>query len=271
MLNNNIFTNVVNSYFYEPYASLLNGILFGKAIKTSNDLFYRLKITGLLHIVVASGTNLTIFSGIIANLTQFFSKRIAILINIIFIIFYIYLVGIQAPIIRAGFMAILTLVALLIGRKTYILYLLFISLLPVLILHFFYPRQITVLSTLLSYGATLGLILFGRTKNFQPKHYWEKIKFNALKELQPTLAAQIFTAPIIFFYFKQISLTSPLTNLLIAPFIPPLMVAGFLTAIFGKIHYLLGLPFSLVCQMILDYMLFIINFFSQIPYGFIQF
>ncbi len=271
MLNNNIFTSVINSYFYEPHSSLLNGILFGKTLKTSNDLFYQLKATGLLHIVVASGTNLTIFSGIVANFTQFFSKRIAILINIIFIIFYIYIVGIQAPIIRAGFMTILTLVALLIGRKTYVFYLLFISLLPVSILHFFYPKEITVLSTLLSYGATLGLILFGRTKNFQPKNYWEKIKVNLLKEFQPALAAQIFTAPIIFFYFKQISLISPLTNLLIAPFIPPLMITGFLTAILGKIHYLLGLPFSFVCQMILDYMLFIINFFSNIPYGFIQF
>ncbi len=271
MIGNNIFTNVVNSYFYEPHASLLNGILFGKTIKTSKIFYQQLKITGLLHIVVASGTNLTIFSGIIANFTQFFSKQIAILINIILIIFYIYLVGIQAPIIRAGFMTFLTLVALLIGRKTYILYLLLISLLPVLILHLFYPKQITVLSTLLSYGATLGLILFGRTKNFQPRNYWEKIKFNLLKEIQPTLATQIFTTPIIFFYFKQISLISPLTNLLITPFIPPLMIAGFLTAFFGKIHYFLGLPFSFVCQTILDYMLFIINFFSQIPYGFIQF
>lgn len=271
MFNNNIFTNVINSYFYEPHSSLLNGILFGKTVKTSSDLYYQLKITGLLHIVVASGTNLTIFSGIIANFTHFFSKRMAILINIIFIIFYIYLVGIQAPIIRASFMAIITLVALLIGRKTYILYLLFISLLPVLFLHLFYPKQITTLSTLLSYGATLGLILFGRTKNFQPKNYWEKIKIGLLKELKPTLAAQIFTAPIIFFYFKQISLISPLTNVLVAPLIPPLMVAGFLTAIFGKVHYFFGLPFSFICQMLLDYMLFIINSFSQIPYGFIQF
>lgn len=271
MLNNNIFTNVINSYFYEPHSSLLNGIIFGKTIKNSSDLYRQLKMTGLLHIVVASGTNLTIFTGIVANFTQFFSKRMAILINIIFIIFYIYLVGIQAPIIRAGFMSILTFVALLIGRKTYVLYLLFISLLPVISLHFFYPKQITVLSTLLSYGATLGLIIFGRTKNFQPKNHWEKIKIGLLKELKPTLAAQIFTAPIIFFYFKQISIISPLTNILVAPFIPPLMLSGFLTAIFGKIHYFFGLPFSFICQMILDYMLFIINFFSQIPYGFIQF
>lgn len=271
MVDKNIFTDVINSYFHEPHSSLLNGILFGKSIKTTSDLHHQLKATGLLHIIVASGANLTIFSAIIANFTQFLSKRLAILINIIFIIFYIYLVGLQAPIIRAGFMSVLTFVALLIGRKTYALYLLFISLLPVLLLHFLYPKEITILSILLSYGATLGIILFGQTKNFKPKNYWEKIKINILKELQTTLAAQVFTAPIIFFYFKQLSFVSPLTNLLIVPFIPPLMMAGFFTAIFGKIHYLLGLPFSFVCQMILDYMIFVINFFSQIPYVFIQF
>lgn len=271
MPDRSIFTNVINSYLPEPHASLLNGILFGVSLKTTPIFYQQLKMVGLLHMVVLSGINITILCSIVGRLTLFFSKQISILITILSIILFIIFVGPQAPIIRAGFMGVLTLVAVLIGRKSSSLWLLFLSLLPVSLLHLLYPKKITLLSTLLSYGATLGIILFTPKKNFRPKNLWESFVAIINKELQPSLSAQIFTAPIIFIYFKQISLISPLSNLLTAPFIPPLMVFGFLTAILGKVHYLLGLPFSFVCLAILEYLVSVTKFLSQIPYVFIQF
>lgn len=271
MPNKLIFANVINSYLPEPHASLLNGILFGVSIKTTPLFYQKLKMVGLLHIVVLSGINITILSSVISQITIFLGKQISILITILTIIIFIIFVGAEAPILRAGFMGIFTLVAILLGRKSSSLWLLFLSLLPVSILHLFYPKKITFLSTLLSYGATLGIILFSSYKKTQPKNFYDKIKIAINQELRPSLAAQLFTAPIIFIYFKQISLIAPLSNLLTAPFIPPLMVFGFLTAIFGKIHYLLGLPFSFICFSILEYLIFVINFLSQIPYVFFQF
>lgn len=271
MPNKLIFANVINSYLPEPHASLLNGILFGISLKTTPLFYQKLKMVGLLHIVVLSGINITILSSVISQITIFLGKQISILITILTIIIFIIFIGAEAPILRAGFMGIFTLVAVLLGRKSSSLWLLFLSLLPVSILHLFYPEKITFLSTLLSYGATLGIILFSPYKKTQPKNFYDKIKIAINKELQPSLAAQLFTAPIIFIYFKQISLVAPLSNLLTAPFIPPLMVFGFLTAIFGKIHYPLGLPFSFICFSILEYLIFVINFLSQIPYVFFQF
>lgn len=271
MPSTTIFTTVINAYLPEPHASLLNGILFGISLKTIPQFYQQLKMVGLLHMVVLSGINITILASIVTGITLFLGKQLSILITMLMIIIFIIFVGLQAPIIRAGFMGMLTLVAILFGRRSSSLYLLFLSLLPVLFFHWLYPKKITLLSTLLSYGATLGIILFTPKKSFRPKNLWEKIKFYLVKELQPSLAAQIFTAPIIFTYFKQISLIAPLTNLLTAPFIPPLMIFGFLTAILGKVHYLLGLPFSFVCFAILEYLVFIINFFSQFSYVFIQF
>jgi competence protein ComEC len=266
-----VFTQVINSYLPEPHASLLNGILFGVSLKTTKAFYQQLKISGLLHIVVLSGMNITLLSSVVAQATIFFGKRLSLLITILTIIFFILFVGIQAPIIRAGVMGILTLVAILTGRKTYVLWFLFISLLPVSLLHLFYPKKITLLSSLLSYGATLGIILFGQSKQTKPKNQWEKLKDNIKKELQPSLAAQLFTAPIIFIYFKQISLIAPLSNLLVAPMIAPLMVLGFLTAILGKINYFLGLIPAYICYGILTYLIWIIEWLSKLPLAFIQF
>ena len=271
MPNKTIFTNVINSYLPEPHASLLNGILFGVSLKTTPEFYQQLKIVGLLHMVILSGINITILSSIVSQITVFFSKKISILLTILVIIIFIFFVGPEAPILRAGFMGILTLVATLLGRKSSSLWLLFFSLIPVSIFHFFYPKKITYLSTLLSYGATLGILLFLPKKKIRPKSLWEKVKTQINSELNPSLAAQIFTVPVIFIYFKQISLIAPLSNLLTSPFIPPLMVFGFLTAFLGKINFFLGLPFSFICFAILEYLIFIINLLSQVPYAFIQF
>ncbi len=258
MFSPSFFTSVINSYLPEPHSSLLNGIIFGIDLKTSKDFYNQLKIVGLLHLVVLSGINITILAAIIGSLTYFFSKRLSILIIILMIILFIIFVGPKAPIIRAGFMGILAFVSFLTGRKNFVLYSLFLSIIFISII---FPTWLTSISLLLSYGATIGIIFFG------PKASDDGI----IKELKTTLSAQIFTVPIIFIYFKQISLIAPLSNILIAPIIPPLMIFGFLTAILGKINYIFGLVPSYICYGLLSYIVWIIETLSKMPLAFIQF
>lgn len=263
-----IFTQIINSYLPEPHASLLNGILFGIDLKTTKEFYQQLKMVGLLHIVVLSGTNLTILATIIGFLTQKFSRLISNLITIFLIIIFVIFVGVEAPIIRASIMSILTVVSFSFGRKNLALWGLFLSL---IFIAFFWPDWLGTLSLHLSYGATLGIILFGQMKIYQPKNLWEKIKLQFKQNLIPSLAAQIFTVPIIFVNFKQISLIAPLSNLLVTPFIPSLMILGFLTAFLGKINYYFGLIFAFLSYGILTYIIFVINFLSKLPFIFIQF
>src|SRR3989338_7261226 len=108
-----IFTSVINSYLPEPHASLLNGILFGVSLKASNSFYHQLKITGLLHIVVLSGMNITLLSAITAQITSYFGKWVSTLLTILIVIIFIIFVGPKAPIIRAGIMGILTLVSII--------------------------------------------------------------------------------------------------------------------------------------------------------------
>jgi len=253
-----VFTSIINSYLPEPQTSLLNGIIFGVPLKTSRIFYEHLKMVGLLHIVVLSGMNITLLAAIITNLTKFLSKRASILLTILTIILFIIFVGPQAPVVRAGFMGIITLVAILTGRKNYALYSLFLSLIFVCL---FWPQWLKTVSLWLSYGATLGIVLFGQSKS---NNY-------ILKNFRLTIAAQIFTAPIIFLYFKQISLISPLSNLLVTETIPPLMIFGFLTAILGKINYFLGLIPAYICYGILSYMVWVIETLAKLPFIFLQF
>ena len=258
MISPAIFTNVINSYLPEPEASLLNGIIFGVNLKTTKEFYQQLKIVGLLHLVVLSGINITLLAAMVSSVTKYFSKVISTMITILTIILFVIFVGPKAPIIRAAFMGLLTHVAIITGRKNYTLYALFLSLIFILI---FWPDWLKTVSLQLSYGATLGIILFGQSNS----------KNNIVNNLRLTFAAQVFTVPIIFFYFKQVSLISPLANLLVAETIPPLMVFGFLTAILGKINFFLGYIPSLISYGILSYLVWIIETLAKIPYIFLQF
>ena len=253
-----IFTNIINSYLPEPHASLLNGIIFGTNLKVTKEFYEYLKIVGLLHIVVLSGANISLLTAIISKSLFFLSKRLAILLTILIIIIFVIFVGPQAPIIRAGFMGVLTLVAIIYGRKYTALYVLFLSAIFVAL---FWPKWLTTLSFQLSYGASLGIILF-----------YPKKKMNYfVDQFLLSLSAQIFTAPLIFLKFKTVSLISPISNICIAWTIAPLMIFGFLTAFLGKINFYLGLIPSYICYGILTYVIWIIEHLAKIPLGYLRF
>ena len=265
MISPEIFTAVINSYLPEPQASLLNGILFGVDVKASGEFYYQLKRVGLLHIVVLSGINITLLGVMVSHATSKFSKKISACVTIITIVLFILFVGPDPPIVRAGIMGVLSLVAILFERKKFALYSLFISIVCILL---FKAEWLKTISFQLSFGATLGIILFGPKVSIAKGTIPSRFKSEITKDLRTTFSAQLFTVPIIFFYFKQISTIAPLSNILVSFFIPPLMIFGFATALFGKIHYILGLLPAYICYGILTYMVFIIKGLSKVPYGF---
>ncbi len=265
-----IFTNVVNAYLPEPHASLLNGILFGTSLKTTKIFYEQLKKVGLLHIVVLSGVNITLLAAIVATSTRYFSKHISIMLTILIVVAFVIFVGPQAPIVRAALMAVLTLVAILFGRRNFALYSLFLS---AIVTGICWPHWLKTVSFQLSYGATLGLILFSK-KNPPPDQkssFFSQLSYYCRDELQTSFAAQIFTAPIIFLYFKEISLIAPISNLCVSFVIAPLMIFGFLTALLGKINFYLGLIPAYICYGLLNYVVFAIKFLSLIPFSFLKF
>lgn len=258
-MNPSFFTSVINSYFPEPHASLLNGIIFGIPLKMTPDFNQKVKIVGLLHLVVLSGMNITMLAAIIGSLTKFLHKKISLFISIVCIVLFVLFVGVQAPVLRAAVMGILGLLAIIYGRKSTALYALFLSFVFFLI---FWRESITTISFQLSFGATLGIILFGSARA-GASTIWQ--------ELKPSLAAQLFTVPIIFASFHQISFIAPLSNLLTAFIIAPLMFFGFLTAILGKIHFVLGAVPAVICYILLHYLVTVVDVMAKIPYAFVQF
>jgi len=255
-----IFTNVINTALTEPYSSLLNGITFGKDVPPYLNLYLKFKRSGLLHIMVLSGSNIAMLGAMTGALFGFVQKKIAVYITICFIIVFTISVGFEPPVVRAAVMGTISLLAIVFNRKATAIYSLLLAGLITLV---FWPEWLTSVSFLLSYGATFGIILFGSSQS-KPRWWFPN-------ELRISLAAQLFTTPIIFLYFKQISLISPLTNVLVSFIVGPLMFLGFCIGIFGLIHPVLATPFAFIAVGMLKYLLFIVNLSDLVPYSFMSF
>ncbi len=263
-------THLFNSYLPEPHASLLNGILLGRPLFVTDTFYNQLKEVGLIHIVVLSGMNITLLSAIILHTTvPIIGRRFAMMLTIAIIACFVYFVGAEAPVVRAGIMGILSLVGLLFGRKALTLYSLFLSAIIMILIK---NDWLTSISFQLSFAATLGIVLFGSpvkdddiVRDKTDKDY--SLFSYLVDELRISLSAQVFTVPIIFYYFRQISLVAPITNILIAWLIAPIMILGLIMIPLGLINWQLGFVASWSVYPLLSIIVFVVEWLSKIPYA----
>lgn len=205
-------------------ASLLLGIVFGIKEQMPKEFADNLRISGVFHVIAASGMNVTMVGGFLSSLFGFFLKRqIAILASVMGIVFYAVLAGLDPPIVRASIMGTLVFTGQLIGRQTLGAYGLFLSGFAML---FFSPNLIFDVGFQLSFLATFGL-LYIRPILEQGKNVKKFLNNSIVGEgVVTTVAAQTTTLPILVGNFGTYSLWSVVVNGLVLWTIPTLMVVG---------------------------------------------
>lgn len=217
----------------EPYGSLVAGITIGSKNMPAS-FWEKLKLTGTAHVVVASGTNVTMFATfLISILTYFINRKYAVFITLAGIFVYVILSGFDAPIIRAGIMGSITFAAQSKGRLVNSVRILIYTAMIMLLIK---PIWITDLGFILSFVATLSLILF-QSKIDNLLKFIPKILRDGLST---SLAAQIGVTPIIYATFGQFNIMSPVINALILWTIPYIMGIGALAGIVGLIVPVVG-------------------------------
>lgn len=249
-------TTVLGRMLPEPQAGFLSGILFGTKSTMTKDVIDAFVTTGTIHIVALSGQNLSIFTGTLASwFSSIVSRRIASLLILFLLVWFLWFVGPSPSLIRAVIMGSLTLLAIIFGRRNLSLLSLLLAVSIMLLLN---PSWIGDLSFQLSVLATLGIILFGgagRSANF------------VVSELRITLAAQLLTTPLILFHFHRLSLIAPITNVLIGWTMPILMGLGWMAAIAGYIWLPLGFLPAWGSWVVLSFVLRVVEVTAKVPYA----
>lgn len=239
----NHLANSLSADLPQREASLLVGMVLG--IKTNLEQSFKedLLATGTLHVVVVSGFNITLVAGLALYLSPWLGRKQASILGIILICFYTLIVGPSLPTLRATFMGLIGLLAMITGRKDVAIYSLILVGSGFILIN---PEVIFDISFQLSFLATFGLVVLRPL--LQP--YFKKLPKLIAEGLSTSLAAQLLVIPIIFYHFGNVSLLSPVVNSLVIWLVPVITILGFVMIIFAVvsnslaelISYLVYLP-----------------------------
>ena len=93
---------VINRSLPGTEAGLLNGMLWGDKTGFSKDFYNQLKNSGLVHLVVVSGSNMIlVFKGMVENLAKLLGRKKVIAVGFLVALFYLQIVGWEIPVVRA--------------------------------------------------------------------------------------------------------------------------------------------------------------------------
>lgn len=212
----------------EP-ANFIKGILIGARTSLSQDLQDTLNSTGLSHVVAVSGYNLTILVVVLQKLLRKKWAWGGLVLSLGLVWGFTLLTGGSASIMRAAIMASVFLIASYYGRPVSIFVCISLTAVITLLLN---PMALTEdIGWQLSFLSLTGIVVLAPViQKVLPKKPGILFEIIAI-----TLAAQIATVPYILYVFGNYSAVAFVANTILMPFIPLLMLVGFVVSIMGLV------------------------------------
>jgi competence protein ComEC len=262
----------LSKFFTGMKLGFISGIVLGDDSSISMQFFEALKTSGLIHVVIASGGNIILLSALVSSISKhIFKRRVAIVINFSTVLFYLFVVGFEAPLVRAVVMMSFNSTAILMGRKIAKWWILLISAFSMLLMD---PFLIHSISFQLSFCATAGLVLWGGPIDSLINRYSERNNLNKLSlifsSIGETFAVWLGVVPILGLYFNEINLISFISNMLVLFLIAPLTIIGILILGISYISLELAKFISWLIDPLLDYILWVVNITSDKDWGSIE-
>ena len=259
--------NIIMRGSREPYSGLIQATILGGNGSISKDLQALFAQAGISHIIAISGMHISVVVIVLMWLliNVGFTRKSAFYIIMAFLFIYMVMISFMASAVRSCLMGFLVLWAMYLGRLNKLMNSLILA---AAILLAFNPRLFRDdIGFQLSFLALLGMIwLFPigeawANKKRIPEFYGVRDGFIL------TLAAQIFTTPIIAYDFSQFSLIAPITNLLVVWTSSFLLIFSIVAIILSAILPSLGIIFFLPAEIIFIYMIKVSELLLKIPFS----
>lgn len=257
------FVNSISNMLPEPQASLAAGILIDGKQSINGELQEKFRKTGLVHIVVLSGYNVSIIAEAISRAFMFLPRTLGLLSSVVGIVAFALVTGASATVVRASVMAIIVIVSKLSLRNYDPCRGLFLASLfmlvhnPGILLHS--P------SFQLSFMATFAVVRIAPVVERRAGFITERLGLRSL--VVSNLVVQLYLLPMLSWMTGFLSVVSLPVNILVLPLIPITMLMSFLTAVTGLLGRIFGLPFAFASQLLLTYELKVVDFFSGLSFA----
>nr|WP_279325441.1 ComEC/Rec2 family competence protein [Clostridium sp. D53t1_180928_C8] len=232
-----IYENIENK-LGKRKAALITSVSFGYKNDLDKDHRKLMNSLGISHAISISGLHLVLIYSILKLLL---GSKLSLIIAFIYVMFS----GASAPAVRAYIMIVILNLGNVVKRNYNPLSALSLAGIVLLIIK---PYYIYNLGFVLSFLATLGIILFN--KNLNKKLY--KLPNFIRSTIAISISAQVLTLPIIILYFNEISLNFIIGNIVIIPFINILVVLGNILIFIVDVTWLFNYSMYL-CHYIIKY------------------
>ncbi len=254
----------------QPASGLLAGILLGDDSALPKNVAEDFRVTGITHIIAVSGFNVAIVSGLFIKLLgRILRARFAIPLAMLAVTGYTLLTGASPSVVRAAVMGGIGMIGPLLGRQQAGANSLVFT---AAVMCLFNPALPGDLSFQLSFGATLGLVLFADPLQgifIRVAERWlsppvaRRISGPVGEFFLFTLAAQIFTLPITALNFQRVSFAALLANPLVLPVQPYAMILGGVALLLGMAYLPLGQLAAWLCWPLLTFTIRVAEWLAQ--------
>lgn len=256
--------DTINGTLTDEEGNLLLAILLGNKDKLSEDIQESFKTSNLSHMLAVSGAHV---SYIILGLTyvlqnSIIGKKNGKIVCIIFLLAFMAITNFTPSVTRACIMAILTLLSSIIYRKSDVYTNISVAALITLI---FNPYSLLDLGFQLSYGGTIGIIIF--IKRIQEKKSNSKV-INYIKQMAlVSIYANIIIIPIMMYHFNTVSFTFIISNIMASPILGIIVITGFLFIIASITVKPLTRLIAIFIKPILSILIKISQICSKLPFS----
>ena len=247
----------------EPEASLSSGVTIGARSSLPHEVENDFRLSGLSHIVVVSGYNVSLVADYLSRLFTFFSANAGFIFGFFGVVAFTFITGASATVVRASVMALLVLLA----RKTGRMYAAPRALCIAGFLMILENPKLLVfdLSFQLSFLATLGIMVASKPLE---ERFSRVPSFLGVREVtSTTLSAQVFVFPLIAYKMGTISLSGVMANIFVLVTLPPLMFFSTLAGLTGIFFETISKPFAYVSYVISHYIILVSHYTALLPYG----
>lgn len=264
-------------YIAERYAGILNGMLIGDKSEIDDGIYENFKAAGVVHLLSVSGFHCSLWGMLIYRglLRSGISKRLSSCAVILFLLMFAVVTGLSRSTIRASLMLTIFFVGRIFTRDSDSINSLGLAALLVV---FGNPFACGDTGFLLSFFSTLGIFLLypPMKKAVRPfirkkiHNFYIRQRINALSDiLLISLCTFVLNFPFIVLFLGDVSLISPLANLLVSPIAS---LAIFLTGIGVLLDLVPGInifarPAFLVAGVSARFIDFVTEKLSHIPYS----
>lgn len=250
--------------FSQQHAAFLAGITLGEKDEFSSEFLQKLSVSGTMHLMALSGTNMTIiiFAALGVFTVVFRGRTQPIFIATFSLVaLFVIMTAFQVSAVRAALMAFLVGLAKVSNR----LYKPHIAIaFAAFVIALWNPKTAVFdLGFQLSFLATMAIIYLAPVVKMLP--LFQTNGFLGWRDaLAVTLAAQLGVAPITIINFENFSLTALLANIGILAVIPVLTVSGFVVAFMAMVFMPLASLLAQPMVFLIDYVIAIVEIFSAI-------